>query len=319
MAKKLIKRTTKSVSKNDLAKKLKNQLSSGAGRRAIIPSKNIEEEIKKNPEKVVKEYAQNFAMIPIKEIEANPDQPRKEFEEEALKELSNSIKVHGIIQPMTVRRMAEGQYQIISGERRWRASQLAGLTEVPAYIRFADDQSLMEMALIENIQREDLNPIEVGISYYRLKEEFDLTDKELATRLGKQRTTITHYRNLLTLHIEAIEALKSGLIGMGHGRALTGVKDQLLQKDILDKILDKNLSVRKTEELVASYKSNLKKKTKPKLSMDHQRILDDFKAFFGTQRVTMDIVDKETGKGKIVLPFNNNDELTEFFKMIEQL
>ncbi|MEL7221982.1 MAG: ParB/RepB/Spo0J family partition protein, partial [Bacteroidota bacterium] len=155
--------------------------------------KKVAEVIAENSDEMVKELAKNFAMIPLAHIERNPDQPRYEFDEEALQELANSIKVHGIIQPLTVRYIEPKRYQIISGERRWRASKLAELTEVPAYIRVANDQTLLEMAIIENVQREDLNPMEIANSYKRLKTECDLLDEELAQRVGKKRSTITNY------------------------------------------------------------------------------------------------------------------------------
>lgn len=310
MAKKLIKKRG-TVSKDALSNMVSGQLKKGKGRSAIIPN-NIDEQYKKDPKKVAQEFSQNFAMVPLKQVEPNPDQPRKEFDADGLKELSESIKVHGIIQPITVRRMAPNEYQLISGERRWRASKLAGLTEVPAYIRFADDQTLMEMALIENIQRQDLSPIEIAISYRRLKDEFNLTDSELAERVGKKRSTITNYRNLLNLHIEVIEALKISKIGMGHGRALQGLKDQLQQKVVLDEILAKKLSVRDTETLVSEFnKSTKKAPAKPKnkkLTYDHERILEDFQTFFGSKRIKMELEDQSQGKGKITIPFDDNDQ-----------
>ena len=321
MAKKITKKTTK-VSKDQLRSSIQNRFSTGGsgggGIHAIIP-KNIDEEIKKDPTKVVKEFSQHFAMIPIKEIEANPGQPRKDFDQELLEELAASIKVHGLIQPITVRRFSDHEYQIISGERRYRASQIAGLEEIPAYIRIANDQTILEMALIENIQRQDLNPFEVAVSYYRLKEECNLTDLELSKRVGKKRSTITNYLRLLDLHIEVIEALKEGSLSMGHARAIAGIQDKLLQKQLLDTILKNKLSVRDAEKEAKKYTTATKKKTKTKdAGQDYKAILDDFKAFFGTIKVKIELADKEKGSGRIVIGFKNTDELNEYFKRVEQ-
>jgi ParB family chromosome partitioning protein len=323
MAKKIVKRTTK-VSKDQLRSSIKNRFAgntagTGGGIHAIIP-KNIDEQIKKDPEKIVKEFSQHFAMIPLKEIEANPGQPRKDFDHEALEELAASIEVHGLIQPITVRRFNDHEFQIISGERRYRASQLAGLEEVPAYIRIANDQTILEMALIENIQRQDLNPFEVAVSYYRLKEECNLTDLELAKRVGKKRSTITNYLRLLDLHIEVIEALKSGELSMGHARAIAGVQDKLLQKQLLDKIVANKLSVRDAEKEAKKF-STANKKALPKTEAaghDYKAVLDDFKAFFGTIKVKIELSDKEKGTGRVVLSFKDTDELNEYFKRVEQ-
>lgn len=283
----------------------------------LIPSK-IEEEISKDPQNAIKEFSQKFAMIPIKEIEANPDQPRKEFAEEALTELSDSIKIHGLIQPITVRRLAPGQYQIISGERRWRASQMASLEEVPAYIRVANDQELMEMALIENIQRENLNPFEIAVSYYRLKNEFDLTDDELATRVGKARSTMTNYINLLKAYPPVIDALKKDLIGMGHAKAIKGIKDPVIQRELLDIILKKNLSVRDAEKLAKEY-SQKKKPVVPKNNTpaEYEELLQHLKAFFGNGRIR--IQSEGEDKGNIIIPFKSKEELQHYFKCVEQM
>ncbi|GJM31326.1 MAG: chromosome partitioning protein ParB [Saprospiraceae bacterium] len=310
------------VSKDQLASSIKKKFSNagGSGIHAFIPQK-LDEEYARDPEKVVKELSQHFAMLPISQVESNPDQPRREFTPEALQELSDSIKVHGLIQPITVRKFSNNEYQIISGERRWRASKMAGLEEIPAYIRVANDQTLLEMALIENIQREDLNPFEIAVAYYRLKEECAMTDKELAGRVGKQRSTVTNYLRLLDLHFDVVEGLKSGSLSMGHARAIAGLKDKLLQKKVLDEIQEKKLSVRDAEKLVKEYstkKKNGTPKKSGKLPDGHQKILEDFRAFFGTKQVKIDLEDEATGKGHIMIPFSSSDELTEFFKCIEQ-
>lgn len=321
MAKKISSKNPTKVSKDQLRSSIQSRFAgtgSGGGIHAIIP-KNIDEEIEKNPEKIVKEFSQHFAMIPLKEIEANPGQPRKDFDPEALEELAASIQVHGLIQPITVRRFSDHEFQIISGERRYRASQIAGLEEVPAYIRIANDQTILEMALIENIQRQDLNPFEVAVSYYRLKEECNLTDLELSKRVGKKRSTITNYLRLLDLHIEVIEALKTGELSMGHARAIAGIQDKLLQKQLLDKILNNKLSVRDAEKEAKKF-SVATKKVKANLDagQDYKAVLDDFKAFFGTIKVKIELTDKEKGGGRIVITFSDTDELNEYFKRVEQ-
>lgn len=285
----------------------------------LIPSK-IDQQISENPEEAVKELSQKFAMIPIGQIQANPDQPRKEFDEEALNELSESIKVHGVIQPLTLRRLEPKVFQIISGERRWRASQLAQLEEVPAYIRIANDQEMMEMALIENIQRQDLNPFEIAVSYYRLKEEFELTDERLAERVGKRRSTVTNYLGLLDMHPEVINALKRDQIAMGHAKAIKGIKDKLLQKQLLDTILSKRTSVREAEKMAKAYSSQPKKDKKSKLNPnmpeEYKEILQNFKEFFGSGRIRISL--ESEGKGQIIIPFTSGDELEHFFKCVEQ-
>ena len=310
-----------------MAKKLGNRVGKqqlGSGIDALFSRNKVEEEIDINPEGLVRELSSHFAMIPLAEIERNPDQPRKEFDEAALQELAESIRVHNIIQPLTVRRMAPRQYQIISGERRWRASRLAGLEEVPAFIRIANDQELLEMALIENIQREDLNAMEIAYSYYRLKNEFELTHEKLADRVGKDRSTITNYLRLLELHPDVVNAIKTDAISMGHARAIAGLSDKLLQKEFLQKILANNWSVREAERHTKSFKTGEKPKAAPKeqlrakLSADEQKMLEDFRAFFGTGQLRIQVDDAASGRGQIVIPFKDHQQLTEFFKCIEQ-
>ncbi len=321
MAKKLS--TKKKVSKDQLRSSIQNKFAKKTGGiNAIIPPKDIDEKIATDRESVVKELSHSFAMLPISKIESNPGQPRKEFDKEALDELAASIKIHGLIQPITVRRLSPDEYQIISGERRWRASQLAGLKEVPVFIRIANDQTLLEMALIENIQREDLNPFEIAVTYYRLKEECALTDRDLAERVGKKRSTVSNYLRLLDLHIEVVDALKNGQLSMGHGRAIAGIQDKLLQKQVLDKIFDQKLSVRDTEKLVKEYSAQRKQKkvakSKSSLEIAYQTVENDFRTFFGTKKLKIVIDDKETGSGKVILSFSNTEELNEYFKMVEQ-
>lgn len=199
--------------------------------------------------------ANSVSVIQISQIETNPFQPRTHFEEVALQELANSIKQHGIIQPLTVRKLGYDKYQLISGERRYRASQIAGLKEVPVYIRVANDQSVLEMALVENIQREDLDAIEISLSYKRLIEECNLTQEQLADKVAKQRSTVTNYLRLLKLPAQIQLGIRDGLISMGHARALINIEQASTQLDIYQQIIDNELSVRVTEELARGEKA----------------------------------------------------------------
>jgi len=192
----------------------------------------------------------SIATLPVTSIEANPFNPRTNFEKDALNELSQSIAIHGIIQPLTVRKLGRDKYQLISGERRFRASQLAGLTEVPAYIRVANDQAMLEMALVENIQREDLNAIEVGLSYQRLIDECSLTQDQLSQKISKSRSSITNHLRLLKLPAEIQAGVRDNVISMGHARALVSAGDEALQIAIFSKIVLENLSVREVEALI---------------------------------------------------------------------
>ena len=227
----------------------------GKGLRALLS--NIE--TTNNPTvktKLVKELNSSILEIVIDKIETNPFQPRSEFDVEELAELSQSIKIHGLIQAITVRSLGGDKYQLISGERRLRASKLAGLKTVPAFIRVADDQAMLEMALIENIQRSNLNAIEIAISYQRLMVECDLTHESLSDRVGKKRSTISNYVRLLKLPPQIQSSIKGAEISMGHARALAGIGDVGLQLDIFKEVLSKKMSVRALEALVKSYDSN---------------------------------------------------------------
>lgn len=295
----------KKVNKKDLGKGIKALLS------------NMDEEVQKDQEKVVKELAHTVAMIPVGEIEVNPFQPRNEFDEEALEELADSIKVHGLIQPITVRRLSATEYQLISGERRLRASKMAGLEEIPAYIRIANDQEMLEMALVENIQREELNAIEIAITYQRLKEECNLTDEKLAGRVGKKRSTVTNHLRLLKLPPDIQEAIKNQQISMGHARALAGIDDYALRSHFFQETINLNLSVRALERLIRSYSEpKPSKKNKAELPDDYRNVQQNFRQFFGTRRLKLKL--KEEGKGQIVIPFNSVKELNELLDRIEE-
>ncbi|MFT5337140.1 MAG: ParB family chromosome partitioning protein [Sphingobacteriales bacterium] len=252
------------------------------------------------------------AAIPVKNIETNPFQPRRHFEEQALQELADSISIHGIIQPVTVRKMGYDKYQLISGERRFRASQLSGLTEIPAYIRIANDQSMLEMAIVENVQRENLDPIEVALSYQRLIEECSLTQEELSHKVGKKRATVTNYLRLLKLAPEIQLAIIQQKITMGHARALLGVDDMVRQMEICQLIIEKELSVRAVEEIVKNSKSENSKTAKPaatpSLSKEEKGIKSSLLSLLGNKA---NIKPANGGKGKIEISYSNPGELAD--------
>jgi ParB family chromosome partitioning protein len=291
----------------------------GKGLGAILANQQVDEIIAQNdPRDAVRELASTVAMLSLDVIEPVKDQPRENFDDISLKELAESIRIHGIIQPITVRRIHAKSYQIISGERRYRASKLAGLEEVPVYIRLADDQQMMEMALIENIQREDLNPIEIANTYGRLKKEFNLSDEILADRVGKQRSTVTNYLRLLKLHDDIQVAVKNQQISMGHARALAGVSDRAFQLSLLNQIRTEELSVRAVEQLIASYqadRSTKKVKQDSRLPEDLRLIQDQFSSFFGAKAI---LKRDAKGSGQITLKFNTDGELNRMLDAIEK-
>jgi ParB family chromosome partitioning protein len=283
-------------------------------------TKQLDEALESAPEATVAALSKNFMILPIGKITANPDQPRKEFEEEPLRELADSIRVHGIIQPMTVRHMGDGTYQIISGERRFRASQLAGLKEVPAFIRTANDQTLLEMALIENIQREDLNPMEVAYSYYRLSEDFNLKQEELAKRVGKGRPTVANYLGILKTSPRVQTAIRDKKISIGVAKTFFGIKDIALQEMFLDEILTKgkDWNVRQIEAQAKGYKK--KKKAGPVRQPENddlKTVKTAFQEFFGTKQIQVKLDGKQAKSGTISINFANQEELEQFFKCVE--
>lgn len=303
-----------------MATKKLNKADFGKGIRALLANPTqLEQAVQENPREVVREFATTVAMLPLEQIEASLDQPRQKFDEAALRDLADSIRAHGIIQPVTVRRLDANAYQIISGERRFRASKLAGLDEIPAYVRLANDQEMLEMALIENIQREDLNPVEIATSYQRLIEEFQLTHENLSSRVGKERSTITNYLRVLHLPVDAKEALQRREITLGHAKALAGVDDdRAFQLSLLGQILRDGLSVRATEDLVKKYNENKgAKKAKPdnRLPEPLRNIQDQFSAFFGAKAV---LRRDAKGKGQLVLKFSNDAELNRLLDAIER-
>lgn len=256
--------------------------------------------------------------VNISEIEINPFQPRTDFDADALEELAESIKLQGLIQPITVRKMSSHSYQLISGERRLRASKLAGLTTIPAYVRTADDQQMLEMALIENIQRENLNAIEVALSFQRMIDECNLRQDELGERVSKNRSTITNYLRLLKLPPSIQASIRDNQISMGHARALISVPEVEKQLFIHQEILRKGLSVRKVEELVRSLQeekpSGAKKKGRGH-SFQLQKIEDELASKFAT-RVKLN-VNADKGKGTIQIPFNSEDDLNRILELLD--
>jgi ParB family transcriptional regulator, chromosome partitioning protein len=257
--------------------------------------------------------------IPIDEIEVNPFQPRTHFDQDALLELAESIKVHGIIQPITVRRLAANQYQLISGERRFQASKLADLKTIPAYIRSADDQQMLEMALIENIQRENLNAIEIALSYQRLITECSLKQDELGERVGKNRATVTNYLRLLKLPPDIQIAVRDNRLSMGHARAIINVENPEQQLYIFKKTVDEDLSVRKVEELVREVSARKSEKEEPvstaqtPASKEISQLQSRLSSHFGTRVV----VKSDGKKGEIKIPFLSVEDLNRILDIIK--
>jgi ParB family chromosome partitioning protein len=257
----------------------------------------------------VVEKTTGMLKIPIEQVEVNPKQPRQDFDETALKELAASIRTHDIIQPLTVARIAPNRYRLIAGERRLRASKLAGLKEVPVYVREANDQQLLEMALLENLQRQDLNAIEIGLSYKRLMEECNLTQEQVAERMGKERSTVTNYIRLLKLPPGIVVAVRNGQISMGHARALVNVDVVDKQLYVFHEILDKGLSVRQTENLVRKMyqeTKGVKKTVKTALPNTFQKIEDNLASHFGTR---VKLQHQKKGHGQIVFEYYSIEEL----------
>ncbi len=256
--------------------------------------------------------------ISLDSIETNPYQPRDYFDEEALQELSDSILLHGIIQPITVRKLTDKSFQLISGERRYQASKLAGLDKIPAYVRMANDQQMLEMALIENIQRENLNSIEIALSYQRLLSECQLKQEELGDRVGKKRTTVNNYLRLLKLPPDIQLGLKEDKISMGHARAIINIEDIDLQLAIYKKILEEGLSVRKVEELVRN--QDLSKKKEPKeevskeLPSEYKQLQQSLSSHFGTK---VHVKNNGKNKGEIKIPYVSVEDLNRILEILQ--
>jgi len=259
--------------------------------------------------------------IPLDSIDGNPFQPRSHFDEQSLEELASSIKKLGIVQPLTVRETGNGRYQLIAGERRLRAARLAGLTQIPAYIRTADDQGMLELALVENIQREDLDAVEVAISFHRLIEECKLTQEQLSERVGKQRSTIANYLRLLRLPAEIQLGIRNKHVMMGHARTLVNIENPRTQMEVYYRIIDGDLSVRQVEELVRmlqteKIKDPAKRERKKKLNEDFRQLSEHLNRIFST-KINFRI--NEQGKGKIVIPFENPEEMERILGLFDRL
>ncbi len=256
--------------------------------------------------------------LPVDRIEANPFQPRSEFKEEELLNLADSIRVHGLIQPITVRKLSADKYQIISGERRFRAAQLVGLTNVPVFIRLANDQSMLEMALVENIQRENLNAIEIAISYKRLIDECKLTQEDLGLRVGKDRTTVTNYLRLLKLPPQIQTALRDDKISMGHARAIISIGDPVMQLKIFNEILENDLSVRSVEDIVRGVSKNEKKQ--PSISekfikgIEYKHIQKRLEDKFETK---IEVKHRKNGSGQIMFTYFSTDDLNRLLDILD--
>lgn len=260
----------------------------------------------------------SISELPLEQIEINPFQPRTDFDEDALQELAISIKELGVIQPITVRKLGYDKFQLISGERRFRATQIAGLNSIPVYIRIANDQEMLEMALVENIQREQLNPVEVALSYQRLIDECKLTQEKMSERVGKKRSTITNYIRLLKLPAEILSALKKEDISMGHARALINVNNTETQLNIFRDAVSNKFTVREIEQIVkdfgnTNYTKTSRNRTKSIPTFEHQKISNDLSHSLGKE-VKLKVL--KSGKGKVEIKFNSAEELDEIIKKI---
>lgn len=286
---------------------------------ADLPERNSEVETSRVESSTKSKESGNISTVNVDMIEMNPFQPRTDFDPQALQELSESISLQGLIQPITVRKIGENAYQLISGERRYRASKLAGITEIPAYIRTANDQQMLEMALIENIQRENLNAIEVALSFQRMIEECNLKQEELGERVSKNRSTVTNYLRLLKLPPVIQAAIRDGELTMGHARALINVGEVDKQLYIFKLIVDLGLSVRKAEELVREIQNGNKKKAQkdknPPKSFQFQKIEDDLASKFSSQ-VKLNLKSAK-GKGAIEIPFESEDDLSRILELLD--
>ncbi|MGX1929408.1 ParB/RepB/Spo0J family partition protein [Flagellimonas sp. 2504JD4-2] len=300
-----------------MAKATKKQ-ALGRGLSALLkdPENDIQSVSDKNADKVIG----NVVELDIDSIEVNPFQPRSNFNDETLQELASSIRELGIIQPITVRKLDFDKFQLVSGERRYRASKLVGLKTIPSYIRIANDQESLEMALVENIQRQDLDPIEIALSYQRLIDEIQVTQEKLSDRVGKKRSTITNYLRLLKLHPIIQTGMRDGFVTMGHGRALINIEKKKDQINIYEKVVSDGLSVRETERLVKAYKDgkngtsvNKKQPSQKEVPNFISKGMDAFKKHLSTQ---VDISTSQNGKGKIVIPFHSKEEFQRLKKLL---
>jgi ParB family transcriptional regulator, chromosome partitioning protein len=284
----------------------------GKGIRALLDTIDDEINIPKENYANAGQQSHGISRIPIDKIEVNPRQPRTDFDAQALQELAESIRLHDIIQPITVSKTGNDTYRLISGERRWRAAGMAGLTDIPAYVRLADDQQMLELALIENLQREDLNAIEIALSYKRLMEECDMTQEQVAERMKKERSSVANYVRLLKLPPDVQKAVRDGILSMGHARAIIGLSFVEQQLYVYHEVVDKHLSVRQTEQLVKTVADEKSREPGPlstpptRLAPAYRRIEDNMASHFAT-RVRLDR--KKNGKGTILIEFYSDDDL----------
>jgi len=288
----------------------------GKGLRSLL--QNIDTDLQTTEGKLKSEVVEKVTTstrIPLSDISVNPKQPRRDFDEVALNELAASIKIHDIIQPLTVTKLANGKYQLIAGERRFRASKIAGLVDVPVYIRQANDTELLELALLENLQRENLNAVEIGLSYKRMMEELNYTQEQVAERMGKERSTVTNYIRLLKLPPDILMAVRNGSLSMGHARALINIDTVDKQLYVFNEVKNKNLSVRQTEELVRKlYKEpTVKPATINNLPPAYKKIEDNLASHFSTK---VKMVHNKNGFGSITLEYFSLEELN---KILEQM
>ena len=284
----------------------------GRGLSALLndTDNDIESVVEKNTENIIG----NIIDLPLENINNNPFQPRTHFNEETLKELSVSIKELGVIQPITVRKIKGNQYELVSGERRLRASKLAGLDRIPSYVRLANDQESLEMALVENIQRQDLDPIEIGLSYQRLIDEIKLTQDQLSERVGKKRSTIANYMRLLKLDPIIQTGIRDQFITMGHGRALVNIEDSKLQLDLYKQIVKKGLSVRAIETLVKSFRNTKTSYTNSYLSPFIKQAAEELEIIFDT---SVRVTSNNQGKGILKITFESQEKLQHIINKIK--
>jgi ParB family chromosome partitioning protein len=300
-----------------MAKATKKQ-ALGRGLSALLkdPENDIKSATDKNADKVVG----NIIELDLEHIEVNPFQPRSNFNDESIKELATSIRELGVIQPITVRKLGFNEYQLVSGERRYRASKLLGLDTIPAYIRIANDQESLEMALVENIQRQDLDPIEIALSYQRLIDEINLTQEKLSERVGKKRSTIANYLRLLKLDPIIQTGMRDGFLSMGHGRALVNIDKKQDQIALYEKIISNSLSVRETESAVKAYHTEdtiIPKEIKKPVQNDPDVFVrKGIKELTDALSVKVDIKSSDNSKGKITIPFKSQEEFDRIKKLI---
>ncbi len=291
----------------------------GRGIRSLLQS--IDSDLKTTSgslKTAVLEAATNILRIPVENIVTNPKNPRHDFNEASLQELASSLKQFDIVQPLTVSKLADGKYQLVAGERRLRAAKIAGLKDVPAYVRQSNDRELLELALLENLQREDLNAIEIGLSYKRMMDELNYTQEQVAERMGKERSTVTNYIRLLKLPPDIQIAVRNGELSMGHARALINIDTIDKQLYLFHEIKSKELSVRQTEELVRKLYRNhspaVKSSTKANLNDAHKRIEDNLASYFSTKVV---LKHNSNGKGNITIEYYSNEELNKILELMQ--